>query len=100
MDTPALKQFADCVGSIFILDHDGSQSTDLVLVSATRMASAEASQTNDPNRPFSLLFRGPKGRPFDQGIQVLDHRELGRLEIFLVPMQPDDEGPLYEAVFA
>ena len=61
---------------------------------------ADQIENQEPERPFSLLFRGPADRPLEQGIHPLDHTDMGRLEIFLVPMQPDDEGPLYEAVFA
>jgi hypothetical protein len=49
--------------------------------------------------PFSLLFRGPRDTPLDQRIHRLEHERLGTLEIFLVPVRPDDRGPLYEAVF-
>lgn len=49
--------------------------------------------------PFTLLFRGPREPLLAQGIQRLEHERLGTLEIFLVPIRPDEGGPLYEAVF-
>ena len=49
--------------------------------------------------PFRLIFRGPREAFFSQGILALEHAELGRLEIFLVPIGPDAQGMRYEAIF-
>ena len=49
--------------------------------------------------PFSLVFRGPPGTVLPQRIYRVDHAELGRLDIFLVPIGADAEGVRYEAVF-
>lgn len=48
---------------------------------------------------FTLTFRGQSKAILPQGMWGLQHDDLGSLELFLVPMQPDQEGPLYEAVF-
>jgi hypothetical protein len=29
----------------------------------------------------------------------MEHEEIGALDIFLVPIGPDEEGPRYEAIF-
>jgi hypothetical protein len=50
--------------------------------------------------PFSLTFRHDgERRHAAQRIYTLRHVELGALEIFLVPIGPDDRGMCYEAVF-
>jgi hypothetical protein len=49
---------------------------------------------------FSVLFRGPAAPVLQQGTYPLSHTELGALTLFLVPLGPDAEGMLYEAVFA
>ncbi len=49
--------------------------------------------------PFSLLFRGAPDLHLPQQIHHLRHPELGELDVFLVPIQPDAGGSLYEAVF-
>lgn len=100
MDNLALSVFESHVGSVFKLTIDVNLEIDLVLVSAERMSVAGPSFSPDSDRPFSLLFRGPEAHPFGQGIHHLSHWVMGEMEIFLVPMQPDAEGPLYEAVFA
>lgn len=50
--------------------------------------------------PFSLIFRGPSDQTLPQGTHRLEHDKLGSLELFLVPVGPDEDGMLYEAVFA
>lgn len=49
--------------------------------------------------PFALVFSGPPQPVLAQGLCTLDHPALGRLNLFLVPMQPDAHGARYEAVF-
>ena len=100
MDKLALSAFESHVGSVFRLAAEPDSEIDLILISAARMPSNDPPGSTDFGRPFSLLFRGPESQPFGQGTQTLSHQAMGRLEIFLVPMQPDAEGPLYEAVFA
>jgi hypothetical protein len=50
--------------------------------------------------PFSLVFRGPREPLLPQRIYPLQHSVLGVLEIFLVPIGPDELGQRYEAVFS
>lgn len=49
--------------------------------------------------PFSLVFRGPREPLVPQGIRRLEHAGLGELDLFLVPIGPDEAGMRYEAVF-
>jgi hypothetical protein len=59
-----------------------------------------SSGTAGSARPqFSLLFRGGPTPPLAQGVHGLEHARLGRLDLFLVPLGPDEEGQRYEAVF-
>lgn len=53
-----------------------------------------------PRRPqFSLVFRGGPTPPLRQRIYRLEHDAIGTLDLFLVPLGPDDVGQRYEAVF-
>ncbi len=47
------------------------------------------------------MFSGARGEtPLQQRIHALEHPQLGRLELFLVPVGPGPDGvPRYEAVF-
>src|SRR4029077_16601497 len=49
--------------------------------------------------PFSLLFRAISQVVLPQKLYSLKNANLGRLDIFLVPVARDREGILYQAVF-
>jgi len=49
---------------------------------------------------FSLIFTGPATPVLPQATYELDHAELGRLLIFLVPLGPREGRMRYEAAFA
>lgn len=49
--------------------------------------------------PFSLIFRGPKGAYLPQQIYTLTHDVMGALDIFLVPIRPDERGARLQAIF-
>ena len=55
-------------------------------------------QPGAQREPYSLVFRGPAQPAFEQQIVVLNHPQLGRLDLFLVPIGPDRHGMRYEAV--
>ncbi len=58
---------------------------------------------HDPERsarqPFALEFSGPMEPLLQQQIYRLDNTEVGELELFLVPVGPQDGRQRYEAVF-
>ena len=69
-----------------------------------QLADAAASQAHDgqPRQdPFTLTFTGAPDVVLPQRTYTLEHGELGRVEIFLVPIGPEKPGaPMrYEAVF-
>lgn len=49
--------------------------------------------------PFSLTLQAPANAKGTQGIYNLQHPQLGVLAMFLVPIAPKDDHPLFEAVF-
>jgi hypothetical protein len=93
--------FAGRVGERFALCSADQSRIDLRLIEVT-----ESQELGGPGpqgqerRQFSLVFRGPASPVQPQSIYHLDHDGLGELEIFLVPIGPDNEGMCYEAVFA
>ena len=50
-------------------------------------------------QPFSIIFSGQKDIVWPQGTYTIDHHSLGKMDIFLVPIGPNDHGMRYEAVF-
>ena len=65
---------------------------ELVLVSCDESPHA---RTDHP--AFSLVFHG-LGAYHEQQIFALEHAELGKLDLFLVPVGPIEGGIAYEAV--
>lgn len=60
-----------------------------------------------PRRPFSVLFHGPIEPVLPQRVYRLEHDQLGPLELFIVPVGPNEPSApgarptamRYEAVF-
>jgi len=48
---------------------------------------------------FSLLFKAPDTAPIEQGLYEVEHPELGRMALFLVPIGKDETTIKFEAVF-
>ncbi len=49
--------------------------------------------------PFSIVFRAGPDVALPQRLYRLENETLGAHDIFLVPIGPDKQGMLYEAVF-
>ena len=59
--------------------------------------------SSEPVEAFSILFRGPREQEFDQGNYRLEHKTLGEVNLFLVPIldpQPSDDRICYQAVIS
>ncbi len=50
--------------------------------------------------PFAILFRVINGPEFEQQMVHMEHDVMGSLDLFLVPIGPDEEGMRYEATFS
>ena len=96
--TAQLSDFAQWIGTEFRADDESGVAIALELVEANSLTSRPGAPRPEP---FSLIFRGPQGRPLDQRIYPLEHDQLGRLDLFLVPIGPgsDGRGPYYQAIF-
>jgi hypothetical protein len=57
------------------------------------------SRDDSLGRPFALMFRGPREPVLPQGTYEVAHEQVGTHEIFIVPVESNDAGTLYEAVF-
>ena len=86
--------FAPLLHGGFRVAADDSEPFDAELIEV-----AEGAARGPRRAQFSLVFRGGPTPPLPQRIYRVEHDELGALELFLVPLGPDDVGQLYEAVF-
>jgi hypothetical protein len=87
--------FASLVNRKVSLIHDSGRLDVELIECKTLSARAPAGQ----REPFSLIFRGPGQPLLPQRIYSFDFGELGRSDIFIVPIGPDAIGMRYEAVF-
>lgn len=98
LDSLRREDFAAQLGTEFRLAASGVPEIGLQLAEARDITSNR--EAAGPKRaPFALLFRGPRSPILPQRIYPLVHPEMGRLEIFLVPIGEDASGVLYEAIF-
>jgi hypothetical protein len=68
---------------------------ELVEVSACRAGGVRTGRSE----PFSLIFRGPRVPALPQQTYPMIHEAIGAFDLFIVPLGPDQQGMLYEAVF-
>ncbi|HEU5063742.1 MAG TPA: hypothetical protein VFT79_11410 [Solirubrobacterales bacterium] len=91
-----VETFAPAVGETFTVGGEGGAKVELLLVEAERKDAGPRA----PRPPFSLLFHGPAEPLLPQATYRFEHRALGVLEIFIVPLGGDEHGATYEAFFA
>ena len=94
------ETFAGRIGEHFLLQPEGAEPVDLVLVEC-REYRADVGRPPEAARrlPFSLFFLGPSAPILPQRIYPAMHAELGELDLFFVPVGQDASGTTYEVVF-
>jgi len=90
------SDFLQLINDKFSPAHAEPAQESFELIEVSRIGSAPQ---GDSRHPFSLLFRGSSTESPIQRVYQLEHSKLGQLELFLVPVGPDQTGVLYEAVF-
>jgi len=90
-----LDIFSPRVGEMFVLDVSGNAGERLELVEVNALPS----QGGPREQPFALIFKGPGGSGQQQGMVKLTHDDMGEFDIFLVPVEEDQRGRLFEAIF-
>ena len=92
-----LSQFAGRTDEVFrVRLPDDAGVLDMHLVRADALPSQEGPGREDP---FVLEFRGPSTPALQQGTWRFEHENLDAMDIFVVPVGPDEDGLCYEAVF-
>lgn len=101
LDQLSLDLFSAQVGETFriVIEEDNAVDVELIEAKALPAYASPAAEDDPQHAPFTLLFRGPKEVYLPQRLYTLTHPTLGTLEIFLVPIQPDQHGSQFEAVF-
>lgn len=85
--------FRECLQTDFELPSESGGSI------ALKLADVQEAINTAKVESFSLLFRGPMTPLLPQATYRLHHQKLGPIDIFLVPLGPEDGEMQYEAVF-
>jgi hypothetical protein len=70
-----------------------------VLLQLIEASDLPASSAQGRRQGFSLIFRGPAGLYLPQQIYTIEHDEMEAMDIFLVPIRPDEKGMRLQAIF-
>lgn len=95
-----LDLFQLCEGGAFKLAAEDGSAIHLTLDRVTDVATASVNGVGRGARleSFSLRFRGPARALLVQGTYHLFHREMGGVDLFLVPQAQQGEHQYFEAV--
>ena len=104
LDKLTSEDFFPLIDQEFTIQAEASEPFKVKLITVTDLGSetpgsADPSGGREGRRPFSIVFRGQPDPVLPQRIYQIENQSLGSLSIFLVPIGPDQEGMLYEAVF-
>jgi hypothetical protein len=97
LDRLQSANFQTYVAQKFQVRLEGSEPIELELVSVTELG---ADREADMRRPFSLIFLGPPSNQYLlQGTYRLEHPQMGGLDLFIVPLGPQQQRMRYEVIF-
>ena len=97
----AFESFAAHLATVFTLRAPDGQSLALELVEVQRASYADDPAAVAPSgrqEPFTLVFRGPRSPYAQQGTWRLEHDGMGAVDLFIVPIGPDEKGMRYQAI--
>ena len=97
LETFTLETFRPHVGELFRVIVDEKWEMHMVLTEVS--AWSEQSARGGDRAPFSLVFHAAPNSIIPQQIYRVENANLEPMEIFLAPIEPDQRGMRYEAVF-
>ena len=99
LDKLTIKDFSQHIDQKFSVHIDGNEPLELELIEVAKMGAAP--ENPQYRQAFSAVFVGPDQPILPQQIYRVEHKAIGPLDIFLVPLGPDRAGSIrYETVFA
>ncbi|GGJ45023.1 DUF6916 family protein [Deinococcus roseus] len=92
-----IEHFRPLIGETFDVQVNPQEAFEVVLAEASLLG-GDVLPTSG-RQPFSLVFRDASRRLVPQAIYQISHAALGTLDIFMVPLQPDQQGTRFEVIF-
>lgn len=99
MEKLTSADFRPHLNQVFRICGGSSEALESELIEVDEMGPGHRQGETAVRQPFSILLRGPAEPVLPQAIYRIEHNEMGALDLFLVPIGPDDQGMRYEAVF-
>jgi hypothetical protein len=103
LDELKMEDFVSHINEKFVLHYEGGndiQSGNTILLQLIEVSPlGKTSKDLKSRHGFSLLFKGPVSPVLHQKMHFLIQEDLGKLPIFLVPLGPEADGMIYEAIF-
>lgn len=87
------EEFTKHANTKFQVQADGNTHVELELIGISEL------KQHPQQEEFAIQFRGPLSTYLDQGVHPFTHDQMGRFELFIVPIKQNAEGFYYEAVF-
>ena len=87
------EEFSKNANTKFQVEADENTQVELELISVSEI------KVHPQQEEFAIQFRGPVDIFLGQGVRNFAHDQMGRFELFIVPIKQTDQGFYYEAVF-
>jgi hypothetical protein len=97
LDTITIDTFAPRLGEIFRILVEDRRGIVVKLTGVTRHGAG--APEGGMRVPFTLAFHTLPDDVIPQGTYRVEHDEMPPMDLFVVPMEPDERGMRYEAVF-
>ena len=99
LDRLTTTSFSPHINQKFFVHIEGNDPLELELTEVAEMGAAP--ENPQYRQAFSVVFVGPAHPILPQRIYRVEHGEMGALDLFLVPLGPEQAGHIrYETVFA
>ena len=83
--------------------HVAAAVLDMELVDVNELVATVGRRSTKPSaqgpRPFSVLFQGPQDPLLPQATYKVEHEAVGTVDIFIVPIGPEQGVAMYEGIF-
>jgi hypothetical protein len=97
LDKLTLATFLPVVNTLFRVRVSDSAFVELQLTRAT--PARHSRPDGGDHKSFSLFFSGPGDRSLEQRTYLFEHDQIGRFDLFMVPVGRSGKGLEYQAVF-
>lgn len=95
LETLTIDDFKDRVGETFTAGAGEGRVLTLTLTSVDELEPGPDAE----RKPFSLEFKDEAHDHVPQQTVAIEHAQIGKFDLFVVPLGPEADGMRYEAIF-